>query len=74
MYTTQNFPTKKALKEAVASGARVTVFQPNDLFGTTEKTAREPRTTVSLEGPHYPRPHSWYAEAVVEYGVVKSVR
>lgn len=74
MYTTQNFRTKKALKEAVAAGQRVTVFQPNDLVGKTSQVAREAKTTVYLEGPHYPAPHTWYAEAVTEYGVVKKVK
>lgn len=58
MYTDQNFKTKKALKEAVAAGKRVSVYQPNDMFGTPT-ASRE----VTLEGPHYPQAHSWYATA-----------
>ena len=70
MYTTKNFRTKKALKEAVASGEKVTVYQPNgDMFG------KEPpkNGTVSIEGPHYPEPHRWYAQVTLTDGVVTKV-
>lgn len=71
MYTTTNFKTKKALKEAVASGTKVTVFQPNgDLFGITSYKSSG---NVTLEGPHYPEPHRWYAVATLERGVVVKV-
>lgn len=64
MYTSVNYQTKKALKEAVASGEPVTVYQPGGLFpGKTDGK-------VYLEGPHYPQPHRWYASAVVKDGVV----
>ena len=33
MYVEPNFKTKKALKEAVANGDRVTVFQPGPFGG-----------------------------------------
>lgn len=69
-YTTKNYRTKKALKEAVNSGDRVTVFQPNgDLFGVTTPD----NGTVFLEGPHYPEPHRWYAKAELKDGVVVKV-
>ena len=69
MYTRQNFKTKKALREAVASGERVTYYQPGPFGGN------EPRDgTVYLEGPHYPAAHTWYAEATVKDGVIVKVR
>jgi hypothetical protein len=74
MYTVTDFKTKKALKEAVKRGEQVEVYQPNDMFGTTEKIKHSPKETVTLEGPHYPKPHSWYARAEVEYGIVKKVK
>ncbi|MBI4121173.1 MAG: hypothetical protein HY457_02885 [Parcubacteria group bacterium] len=71
MYTTVNFKTKKALKEAVARGDKVRVFQPNgDLFGFVVPE----NGTVTLEGPHYPAPHSWYATATLENGYVVKVK
>jgi hypothetical protein len=69
MYTTINFRTKKALKEAVAAGEKVTVYQPSP-FGGHEPTDG----TVVLEGPHSPTPHSWYAEATLTNGFVTKVR
>lgn len=69
MYVSPNFPTKKALKEAVAAGRTVEVFQPNNIFGV------EPPSdgTVSVEGPHYPKPHSWYATLTIKGGRVVKV-
>ena len=69
MYTTKNFKTKKALKEAVANGEKITVYQPGP-FGGNEPTDGK----VCLEGPHYPEPHKWWAEAVLENGYVVKVR
>jgi hypothetical protein len=68
MYTDFNFKTKKALKEAVAQGKQVTVYQPGGMFPGT-KDGRE-----SVEGPHYPAPHTWYARVVLKDGVIVSVK
>jgi hypothetical protein len=67
MYTTENFKSKKALKEALAKGEKVTVFTPG--LGTVPQNGR-----VSLEGPHYPKPHTWYAEGTMENGVLVKVK
>jgi len=67
VYTNINFKTKKALKEAVASGKAVSVYQPG--LGEIPNNG-----TVFLEGPHYPEPHRWYAEAEVRDGLVVKVR
>lgn len=67
MYTTKNFPTKKALKEAVAAGESVTLFSPG--FGTPKANGTE-----YVEGPHYPKPHTWYAAVEVKDGVVVKVK
>lgn len=58
-YTVRDFPSKKALKTALANGDRVEVFQPGPFGGDVRDG------TVYLEGPHYPRPHTWYAAATV---------
>lgn len=63
MYTHTNFPSKKALKEAVESGQRVTCFEPARIVPVIDGVA-------DLEGPHYPKPHSWYASCVVKDGVI----
>lgn len=67
MYTEINFKTKKELKIAVDSGKEIRVFQPGLFPGETDGM-------VCLEGPHYPEPHRWYAEAEIENGIVKKVR
>jgi len=48
MYTDYNFKTKKALKEKIAEGGDVYVFQPG--LGSVPTGSAE----VSVEGPHYP--------------------
>lgn len=60
MYTDRNFQTKKALKAAVAGGARIRVVQPGP-FGKPVSAGQR----VTLEGPHYPKPHTWYATATL---------
>lgn len=67
-YTVFNYKTKKALKEAVAAGKQVMVYQPGP-FGPDVRDGN-----VSLEGPHYPQAHTWYASAKVADGVVVSVK
>ncbi len=67
MYTHTNFKTKKALKEAVARGDRVTVYQPGPFPAQMNGTA-------AIEGPHYPEPHRWYASVDLEDGVIVKVR
>jgi hypothetical protein len=57
MYVDPNFKTKKALKDAVASGQQVILFS-NSVF--PEST--ENRKGAAVEGPHFPEPHKWYAQ------------
>lgn len=66
MYVSPNFKTKKAFKEAVANGDRVTVFSPGPFPAPSNG-----RTTI--EGPHYPQPHRWYATVEVRDGIVVKV-
>jgi len=71
MYTYTNFKTKKELKEAVAAGKEIGVYQPNaDLTGATVPE----NGRVSLEGPHYPKPHTWYATATLVDGIITKVK
>ena len=69
MYTVENFKTKKALKEAVASGKRVTYYQPGPFGGNEPQDG-----TFCCEGPHYPKPHSWYATCTAQGGVIVKVK
>lgn len=68
MYVEPNFKSKKALKEAVAAGRDVSIYQPGPFGGN------EPRDAIlSVEGPHYPEPHKWYARIQVVGGRVVKV-
>ena len=69
MYTDINFKTKKALKEAVASGKKVTYYQPGPFGGNLTMNG-----TIFIEGPHYPEPHKFYAKCEVKEGVIVSVK
>ena len=68
MYTDINFKSKKALREAVAAGKEIGVFSPGP-FGNPDSDA-----TVAVEGPHYPKPHSWYATVTLANGIITKVR
>jgi len=66
MYVSPNFQSKKALKEAIKNGDSVTVYSPGP-FPCPQNG------TVAVEGPHYPKPHRWYASCNVVNGYVKAV-
>lgn len=68
MYTTTNFKTLKALKEAVKAGQKLTIFNPGP-FGQPPDNG-----TASVEGPHYPKPHKWYATVELKDGYIVKVK
>jgi hypothetical protein len=63
MYVDPNFKSKKELKEAIDRGEDITVFAPG--LGTPKENGTE-----YIEGPHYPKPHTWYATVIVKDGKV----
>lgn len=65
-YVSPNFKSKKALREAVAAGKEVTVFSPGPFPCRTDGR-------VSIEGPHYPARHTFYATVLAEKGRVVKV-
>lgn len=77
-YSTVNYKSKKALKEAVALWNEGNIpkanlhapraYQPGLGPDLSNYTGR-----VSLEGPHYPRPHTWYAECEMKDGIIIKV-
>lgn len=69
MYTTKNFKTKKELKEAVARKEPVTYYQEGPFRGNEPLDGK-----IYLEGPHYPEPHRWYAEAIAIDGIIVAVK
>ena len=68
MYTTKNFLNKNAIKEAIKAGEKVTVYEPGIGAGSEPKNG-----TVTLEGPHFPKPHTWYGQGVLKDGVLVSI-
>ena len=67
MYVNPNFKTKKAFKEHVAAGKPTELYQPG--LGTVPTHG-----TASVEGPHYPEPHKWYATVTIVDGKVTGVK
>jgi len=65
MYVSGNPKNKKELKALVATGV-ATIFSPGPFPAPTDGEA-------SVEGPHYPAPHSWYARVLVKGGVIVKV-
>jgi len=73
MYSEIDFKTKKALKEAVAGGREVRIYQPGGMFNPPENSPSY-TGTATLEGPHYPQPHMWYAQVEMKNGLVVKVK
>lgn len=65
-YVAGNPKTKKELKERLKNGP-VEVF--NAALGDIPANG-----TVHLEGPHYPKPHTWYAVGTMKDGKLVSVK
>ena len=68
-YVSPNFQTKKALKEALAAGREVTVFEPGFIGSEVPANGR-----VYLEGPHAPQPHKWYATGIMRDGKLVGIK
>ena len=66
-YTDENFRTKKALKDAVASGRHVGVYAPG--LGMPPANGR-----TCVGGPHYPEAHKWYAEVTLPDSIIVTVK
>jgi hypothetical protein len=85
MYTIRNFKSKKELKAAVEAynawqaGNRtafggfepepVRYYQPGPFGGNEPKAGQ-----IYIEGPHYPKPHRFYAECTAENGIIVKVK
>jgi hypothetical protein len=67
MYVSPNFKSKAALRKAIAAGEEVTVFAPG--LGTPVDNGTE-----TVEGPHFPAAHTWYAQVVMKDGLVVKVK
>lgn len=67
-YVSPNYKTKKEFIQAVKDGVKHATFNPSGMFPTTQNGSD------TVEGPHYPKPHKWYASVTVENGIVKTAK
>jgi len=67
VYTDTNFSSNAALKRAVEAGREIRVYSPGP-FPCPQNG------DVSVEGPRYPKPHSWYGTVQVKDGIIQSVK
>ena len=67
-YVDPNYRTKKAFREAVARGVKHYPYSPSGMFEVKQNGR------VTIEGPHAPERHKWYASCTVVDGVVTSVK
>lgn len=66
-YVNPDCKTKKSLKQALADGKFIGVYEPG--IGSVPKDGN-----VYLEGPHYPKPHTWYAVGKMVDGRLVSIK
>jgi hypothetical protein len=67
-YVYPNYKSKKEFKQAVIDGKQHEPFNPSGLYPVTENGR------ISIEGPHYPQPHKWYADCDVKDGIITKVQ
>ena len=67
-YVNPNYKTKKEFVAAVKAGVKHEPYNPSGFFTTNAFSSNE-----VIEGPHYPKPHRWYARVQVENGIVTRV-
>ena len=67
-YVNPDYKTKKEFLAAIKTGVRHTTYNPSGMFPAPQN-GRD-----VIEGPHYPKPHKWYASVEVRDGVVVSGR
>ena len=65
-YATGNPKSKKALKDALVAGKVIEVFSPGPFPVPSNGD-------LSIEGPHYPEAHKWYARVRVQDGRIVKV-
>lgn len=66
-YCSTNFKTKKELREAVKRGEVVRVYNPSGMFPVKVNGVE------FVEGPWYPKPHTWYAKVQTKQGYIVKV-
>ena len=72
-YVDPDYKTKKAFKEAVKAGVQHRPYNPSGMFPLNGRD-QDWSGHTTVEGPHYPKPHTWYAQVDVADGVVVKVK
>lgn len=67
-YVNPNYKSKKEFIVAVKAGEQHKTYNPSGMFPTTCNGSDV------VEGPHYPKPHRWYASVQVRDGIVVSAK
>jgi len=67
MYTNFNYASKAAIKRDLEAGKSIECHSPGPFPSPTDGR-------ISLEGPHYPKPHKWYAEGTMKDGRLISIK
>lgn len=63
-YVNPDYRTKKLLREAIARGVKHSPYNPSRMF------AELTNGDTTVEGPHFPAAHRWYARCKVVDGVI----
>ncbi len=85
MYVAGNPKSKAELRRWIKEGKKLKVYSPGMGICThtsathawlrrTGHLQKPINGTVTIEGPHYPQPHSWYGVATIKDGVVVKVK
>jgi hypothetical protein len=67
-YVSRNFKSKKDFIASVKAGDKHYTYNPSGMFETVHNGSD------TIEGPHYPQAHRWYASVKVADGVVVSAK
>jgi len=69
MYITPNHKSKAAANRAIKAGEKVYLLS-NSPFDKELPVSG----SICVEGPHHPKPHTWYGQAIVENGVIVKIK
>ena len=67
MYTVKNYRSKAEIKRDLAAGKIIEIMPVGQYPVPTDGP-------ISLEGPHYPEPHRWYAQGMMKNGHLISIK
>ena len=67
-YVDPNYSSKKAFRAAIKAGVEHRPYNPSGMYPTPSNGPDV------IEGPHYPKPHKWYASVMVKDGIVISAK